>query len=220
MENSFVKSQNRFISRTLLTMSLGLLVTFITAMAFSIVMPEPPMALFLVAFIGELVLVISLSRKIQKLSVNTARAWFFVYSILNGITLSTIFTIYGFQSASRAFLFAALMFFSSSMIGMKTEKDLSTLQRVLFMALIGLLIITVFQMIWPMEQMSLFISFLGIIIFCGLTAFDMQRVKYIHQRAYEFDEVYVSKLSVLSALNLYLDFINIFLYVLELFRNN
>lgn len=219
MENSFIKSQNRFISKTLLTMSLGLLITFITAIGFPIAVPEPPMAVFFIAGIAELAFVIGIGRKIGKVSVTTARGLFFAYSILNGITLSTIFTIYGFSSASRAFLFAALMFFSSSMIGMRTERDLSTISRVLFMGLIGLLIISVFQLIWPMEQMSLFISFLGIVIFCGLTAYDMQRVKYIHEKAYNYDDESVSKLSVLSALSLYLDFINIFLYVLELFRD-
>lgn len=222
MENSYIKSQNNFISKTMLTMALGLLVTFVTAIAvpqfISIDILAGP--IIFVAFAAEVIIVIYLSRRIERLSIEAARMWFYVYSIINGFSLSIILLAYGYQTSATAFLLAALMFFSSAMIGMTTKRDLSTLGRVLIMGVIGLILIGLVQILFPsvFAGMNMLIALLGIGIFCGLTAYDMQKVKYFHQRGYNVDAVASQKFVIIAALTLYLDFINIFVYVLRLLR--
>lgn len=221
MENSYVRSQNNFISKTLLIMGLGLLVTFAVAFVtpmFLLDFLTPPV--IMVAIAGEIIVVFYLSRRIDRLSIASARMWFFVYAVLNGFTLSIVLYAYGFGNAAVAFGLASAMFFSSAMIGMTTKKDLTTMGRVLIMGVVGLILIGIVGMIFPraFAGMNMFIALLGIAIFCGLTAYDMQKIKYFHQSSYARDEVYASKFVIIAALGLYLDFINIFLYVLRLLR--
>ncbi len=226
MENLYVKSESDFISKTLLLMGLGLLVTFAMAMVtqFFILANAEFVAtivpMVFVAIILELVVVWYLSRRIDRLSVSAARTWFFVYSLLNGFTLSIVFLAYGLGTVAVAFGLCSLMFFCSAMIGITTKKDLSILGRVLMMGVIGLILIGLVDILLPTAfvGMNKFIAVLGIAIFCGLTAYDMQKIKYFHQNAYAYDETYRSKFAIIAALNLYLDFINIFLYVLRLLR--
>lgn len=221
MENSYVKSQNSFISRTLLIMGLGLLVTFAIAVATSIFLDRTiAQTVMLPAFAGELLIVFYLSRRIEKLSINSARLWFFAYALLNGFTLSVVLSYYEIGTAAVAFGLASAMFFSSAMIGMTTKRDLTTMGRILIMGVVGLVLIGLVGIIFPgaFAGMNMFIALLGIAIFCGLTAYDMQQIKYFHQSAYAHDEVYASKFVIIAALSLYLDFINIFLYVLRLLR--
>jgi FtsH-binding integral membrane protein len=223
MENSYVKSQNSFISKTLLVMALGLLVTFAVAVAtpmFLMGILTPPV--IMAAFAGEVIIVFYLSRRIEKLSITSARMWFFVYAVLNGFTLSITLAYYGYGQAAVAFGLACAMFFSSAMIGMTTKKDLSTMGRVLIMGVVGLLLIGIVQIIFPaaFAGMNMLIAFLGIAIFCGLTAYDMQQIKHFHQSSYAYDQVYASKFVIIAALNLYLDFINIFIYVLRLLKGD
>ncbi|WP_163192505.1 Bax inhibitor-1/YccA family protein [Clostridium thermarum] len=223
MENSYVRSQNNFISKTLLTMALGLLVTFAVAVATPMFLADilTPQ-IIIAACAGEVIIVFYLSRRIEKLSIGSARMWFFAYSVLNGFTLSVTLAYYGFGQAAVAFGLSAAMFFSSAMIGMTTKKNLSTLGRVLIMGVVGLLLIALVQIIFPsaFAGMNLLIAFLGIAIFCGLTAYDMQQIKYFHNSSYAYDEVYASKFVIIAALNLYLDFINIFIYVLRLLKGD
>lgn len=227
MENLYVKSENNFITKTLLIMGLGLLVTFAMAVGtqFFILSNESYLInivpLIFLAMILELGIVWYLSRRIDKLSVFAAKAWFFIYSVLNGFTLSITFLAYGLGTVSVAFGLCSVMFFCSAMIGMTTKKDLTTLGRVLMMGVVGLILIGLLGIIFPSAfvGMNLFIALLGIAIFCGLTAYDMQKIKYFHQNAYAYDETYRSKYAIIAALNLYLDFINLFLYILKLLKN-
>lgn len=218
MENSYVQSQSSFISRTLITMALGLFITFIVAVATPYVIPIS-FPLLLVLSAVELAVVWYLSSRVEKLSIGKARMWFYVYAILNGVTLSTIFRAYLLSDIAIVFLFASLMFFSSSMVGMTTKKDLSTFGRVLMMAVVGLILFGLFQVIFPsaFQGLNTLIALVGILVFCGLTAYDMQKIKYFHSRSYGIDSITVSKYVIIAALGLYLDFINIFLYVLRLF---
>ncbi|OPJ61678.1 Bax inhibitor-1/YccA family protein [Clostridium oryzae] len=224
MENLYVKSKNRFIAKTYFTMGLGLLLTFAAALATYRLMftnlIQIPVQTFFVAAVAEVALVWFLSARINKLSVSSARMWFFVYSILNGFTLSVVFSSYGFGRSLMAFLLSSIMFFCSAMIGVTTKKDLSTFSRVLFMGVIGLIVLGIFQMIGLLSGMNLIISLLGIVIFCGLTAYDMQNIKRFHSSVMSYDANTVNKYAIIAALQLYLDFINIFLYVLRLFDRN
>lgn len=222
MENSYIRSQNNFISKTMLTMALGLLITFATAIAVPQFVAIELLAgpIMFAALAAEVIVVIYLSSRIERMSIESARMWFYVYSILNGFTLSIILLNYGLQTSAAAFLLASLMFFSSAMIGMTTKRDLSTFARVLFMGVVGLLLIGIIQIILPaaFAGANMLIALLGIGIFCGLTAYDMQKVKYFHQRGYNVDAVMAQKFVIMAALSLYLDFINIFIYVLRLLR--
>ncbi|NLM35342.1 MAG: Bax inhibitor-1/YccA family protein [Clostridiales bacterium] len=227
MENLYVKSESNFITKTLLIMALGLLVTFAMAVGTQLFITTNEKLLISIIpfiFVGlilELVVVWYLSKRIDRLSITAARAWFFVYSLLNGFTLSIVFYSYGLGTVSVAFGLCSLMFFCSAMIGMTTKKDLTVLGRVLMMGVIGLLLIGIVNIIIPsaFNGMNRFIALLGIAIFCGLTAYDMQKIKYFHQSAYAYDETYRNKYAIIAALNLYLDFINIFLYLLKLLKN-
>ena len=227
MENLYVKSESNFITKTLLIMALGLLVTFAMAVGTQLFITTNEKLLISIIpfiFVGlilELVVVWYLSKRIDRLSITAARAWFFVYSLLNGFTLSIVFYSYGLGTVSVAFGLCSLMFFCSAMIGMTTKKDLTVLGRVLMMGVIGLLLIGIVNIIIPsaFNRMNRFIALLGIAIFCGLTAYDMQKIKYFHQSAYAYDETYRNKYAIIAALNLYLDFINIFLYLLKLLKN-
>ncbi len=174
-----------------------------------------------VCLIGEIALVWWLSASISKISVQTAKIAFFAYAILNGITLSTILLAYTMGSIASTFIGAAAMFGVMSFYGARTQKDLSTTGRYLGMALIGLIIANAIQIVvsmisgTPMRFFDFLISIAGVAIFTGLTAFDTQKLIKIANSANDSDDY--AKVSIIAALNLYLDFINIFLYLMRLF---
>lgn len=221
MEKSYVKSQSNFIGRTLLTMSGGLLVTFIIAFLtgtyFINVISFP---LILAAMVGEVVLVIYLSTRINKMSAASAKLWFYLYAALNGLTLCLIFSAYNITAISTVFLLTSGMFFASAMIGITTKADLSALGQFFMMMIIGIIILSVLQIFFSLTGLNFFISLLGIIVFSGLTAYDMQKIKRFHDQSYHFSHDDTSRFVIISALSLYLDFINLFLFVLRLFRDN
>lgn len=218
MENSFEKSQTNFISRTLLTMGVGLLVTFFVAFLTPLVMPNINSALMVIAIFGELGLVIYLSARINKMAANTARMWFYVYAALNGFTLSLIFSAYGLDTVTTVFLITSVMFLSSAMIGMTTKRDLSVFARFFMMLVIGIILMSIAGIFLNITGLNFIISIIGIIAFCGLTAYDMQKIKKFHNQCYNVGSEDVSRYVIISALSLYLDFINLFLFVLRLFR--
>lgn len=218
MEKSFVKSQASFIGRTLLIMGMGLLVTFLVAWLTPMFLNSINPILMFGAMIAEFALVVYITRRIDQISVGKARMWFYVYAALNGFTLSVILYAYGFGLSTIALLFASAMFFCSAMVGMTAKRDLSVFGQFFMMLLFGLLIMSLFQMFVPLRGLDFMIAIIGIITFCGLTAYDMQKIKYIHQQSYSFHPEDVSKYAIIAALGLYLDFINLFLYVLRLLR--
>lgn len=169
--------------------------------------------------IAELALVIFLSARIMKMSFTTASISFIIYSILNGATLSLILMAYTMESIATTFFVTAGTFGAMSLVGIFTKKNLSTMGRFLFMALIGLLIATIVNVFVASTAFSWVLTYAGVIIFCGLTAYDTQRMKEILMNSEYYGESNMLKIALLCSLSLYLDFINLFLYLLRIFGN-
>ena len=169
----------------------------------------------------ELVLVFTLGFFVTKLPPAAALAIFFAYSAVNGLTIAPILLMYESGTVIAALGVTGGIFGAMSLYGMLTKRDLSGLGPVLIFGLIGLLIFSVIAMIFRMPMSDLLISIGGIVLFIGFTAYDTQKIKAYYQ-GLQGDEVMLKKGAIVSALQLYLDFINLFLYVLRLFasKNN
>ena len=195
-------------------MTLGLLVTALVSL-FLWMNPNILMSLsgfLLPLIIVELGLVFVLSLAINKLNPAVATALFYAYAILNGVTLSPIFFVYTSSSIALTFFVTSGVFLAMSIYGYTTKRDLTKLGSFLIMALIGLIICSIVNIFWANSTMDWIISFAGVIIFIGLTAWDTQKIK---EMAQETDEMNAGKLATIGALSLYLDFINLFLYLLR-----
>jgi len=221
---------NRYVAKVFLTMFWGLLIT--AAASFSVAFVGPLTAIFMnpisliVCIIAEFVLVWRLSSKLHSMSYTKAKNMFWIYSILNGITLSSIFYAYDISSIFSAFLVASASFGVMSLYGLSTKKDLTSIGSLMTMGLFGLIILSVINMILRLfiavTALTWIISILGLVIFLGLTAFDAQKIKnyFFTYSGYggSFDnESTVNKVGIIGALSLYLDFINIFLFLLRIF---
>jgi FtsH-binding integral membrane protein len=173
-------------------------------------------ALFWGLFIAELGLVLGVSAAINRLSLLMATLMFILYSVINGATMSVIFLVYDASSIATVFFITAGTFGAMAAIGYTTNKDLSSLGRILFMALIGLVIATVVNLFLKSPAMMMILSYIGVIVFVGLTAWDSQKIKQMLLQAPDVDEA-TQKVALLGALTLYLDFVNLFLYLLRIF---
>ncbi len=210
---------SQFFQKVYSWMFLGLILSAITAFA---VIKIPALTSFVFAnmgiFIGlliaELILVIVLIAAIKKLSPSAAKAIFVLYSILNGLTISVILLVYTGASVIATFFVAAIMFGSMALYGFFTDKDLSKWGPILFMALIGVIIALIVNMFLRNPMMDLVISIIGVILFTGLTAYDNQYLKRLSLKIKGKEQI--SKMSIIGALKLYLDFINLFLFLLRL----
>ena len=205
-------------------MAVGLILTalaaYLTASSrFMLELLYTSRAPLLILAVAEIGLVIWLSAGINKLSPEGARNIFFVYSIVNGLTMSSVLLVYTGESVTRAFLSTAGMFAAMSVYGLYTKRDLTGMGSFLRMGLFGLIIAMVINLFMRSSMMELYISVFGIIIFLGLTAWDTAKIKAIAE-SYGNDEAMTGKVAVLGALALYLDFVNIFLYLLRLFGKN
>jgi len=172
--------------------------------------------LFFGLIIGELALVGYISARINKLSLYNATLLFLAYAVLNGLTMAVIFMAYTSSSISTTFIITAGTFGAMSLYGYYTKSDLTKLGSLAFMALIGIIIASVVNMFMNSEMMSWIISYLGVAIFIGLTAYDTQKLKGIAINGFENEES-MEKSAILGALTLYLDFINLFLFLLRIF---
>lgn len=172
--------------------------------------------LFYGLIIAELALVIGLSAAINRLSLFTATLMFILYSVVNGATMSFIFLLYEMTSIATVFFITAGTFGAMAVVGYTTKKDLTSMGRILFMGLIGLVIASLVNIFLKSDGMTLVLSYVGVIIFVGLTAWDSQKIKYMLMQAPDVNEG-TQKLALLGALTLYLDFINLFLYLLRIF---
>ncbi len=178
------------------------------------------MLLFWGLFIVEIALVWFVSARITRMSITTATLLFVAYSILNGVTLSIIFLAYTMSSITSVFFITAGTFAAMSLIGLFTKADLTSLGKILFMALIGLIIATLVNVFFIKSGMfSLIVSYIGVLIFVGLTAYDTQKIKKMLIMADNMSEE-GQKIALLGSLSLYLDFINLFLYLLRIFGGN
>jgi len=210
-------------TRVYLWMTLGLALTTVVSLW---VLNNPALMNFFFArpfallglFIVQIAMVIALVAAIQKLSTGAALALFFAYAALMGVTLSSIFIVYDIGTITMAFGVTAVVFVLLSIVGMTTKQDLTRWGPILFFALIGLIIGTVVNMFLRSSALDLLITYAGILIFMGLIVFD---TKYIKQMTYSAatrgnTDAVVGRISVLGALKLYLDFINLFLFLLRL----
>ena len=173
-------------------------------------------ALFWVLIIGELALVFGISRWLNKLSLTMATLLFILYSALNGVTLSVIFLAYSPMVITKVFLITAGTFGAMAAYGYFTKTDLSKMGKILFMALIGLIIATLVNVFLRSPGFDLIISYIGVLVFVGLTAWDTQKIKGMLAQCEDMDEE-AQKIALMGSLTLYLDFINLFLYLLRIF---
>ncbi len=209
---------SEYIVHTFAWMFAGLLVTFGVAWAGyatgAILLLFGNPAVLIVLTVAELVLVLILAARVQTLSVGAARGLFFGYAVLNGVMFSAYFLI--FEMASLIFVFGltALYFGVFALYGHFTKRDLSGLRPILTGGLIFLLIAGLISLFLPLGALDRVVTLIGIAIFAGLTAYDTQKIKAFYG-FYSADEAMLEKASVFSALQLYLDFINLFLYLLR-----
>jgi FtsH-binding integral membrane protein len=218
-----IEATNVFFRSVYRWMAVGLILTAVTAHG---VASSPSMimrlytsrSLLIGLVVAELALVLVFTRCIQRIGVTVAIGMFLVYSLLNGVTLSGVLLVYTGESVFSAFLTTAGMFGAMSVYGLYTKKDISSWGSFLFMGLAGLIIASLVNMFVGNGAMDLAISAMGVLIFLGLTAYDTQYLRNLGgQVDIEGADGGGRKLALLGALHLYLDFVNLFLYLLRLF---
>lgn len=166
-------------------------------------------------FAIEIILVLTLSARIEKMSVPTAMALFFGYAIVNGLTFSIIFLTYTNQSIATAFIISAGMFGAMSIYGYTTKRDLSGYGEFMLMVLVGIIIASAVNIFYKNGMLGWITSIIGVFLFTGLTAYDTQRIKALNVLGNE-GTAEDQKEAIHGALALYLDFINLFLSILRL----
>lgn len=215
--------QKKFMARVYGWMALALAISFVAALAV-VAVPALWKVIFngitlLVLCIAEIALVFFLSAKIRTISMGTASIAFIAYSVINGLTLSSIFLIYQIGSIVSAFLASALMFGAMSIYGLKTKQNLNSAGRYLMMGVMGIIIASLLQMVLGLFMnvtvLDRLIAIVTVVVFTGLTAYDTQKM--LNASAYADGSETFKKASIIGALQLYLDFINIFLSLLRLF---
>jgi FtsH-binding integral membrane protein len=220
--NGQVKSQSSFISSVYLWMTLALTLTGFTAfgVATSQALVEVVLGNKLVFWglmLSQLGLVFYISSAIDRLSSTTAFALFILYAILNGMTLSAVFLIYTASSIATTFFITAGTFALMSAYGYFTDRDLTTIGNLSMMALVGLILATLVNFFLQSSTLSWIISYVGVLIFTGLIAYDTQKIKEM-SLTYGNEEVR-KKGMMMGALSLYLDFVNLFIYILRILGN-
>jgi FtsH-binding integral membrane protein len=176
--------------------------------------------IFFGLIICELVLVFTISARVHKMQASTATSLFVLYAALNGATLSAIFLIYTRSSITSTFFICAATFISSSIYGMVTKRDLTSMGQFMFMGLIGIVIASVVNLFVRSSGMSLIVSYIGVVVFVGLTAYDTQKLRTMALAQPDgLDSGTVRKGAIIGALTLYLDFINLFLMLLRILGN-
>ena len=171
--------------------------------------------LFWGLIIAEFALVFGVSAAINRLSLTFATLMFVLYSVINGALLSYIFILYTTSSISTVFFITAGTFAAMAIIGYTTKTDLSSWGKILLMALIGLIIATIVNVFIKSTMFNLILSYVGVLIFVGLTAYDSQKIKQMLLQTPDASEG-AQKIALLGALTLYLDFINLFIYLLRI----
>ena len=210
-----------FLAKVFNWMALGLgitgIVAYVTANSgLAVTIIHSP--LFFVLMIGELGLVFYLSARIQKIQASTASSLFIGYSVLNGLTLSVVFLAYTGSSIAGTFFITAGMFGAMAVYGLVTKRDLSGWGSFLFMGLVGIIIASIVNIFLKSSGMSWMISGIGVLVFTGLTAYDVQSIKRMGEEGIMAQgQEAVRKGSLMGALRLYLDFINLFLMLLRFF---
>ena len=209
---------SKFFSKVYLWMFIGLLISGGVAYYTSI---TPSMIKFVYGSYGwilitELIVVIAFSALRKKVSPGVAKVLFVTYAAISGLTLSSIFLVYKIQSIGMVFLSSSLMFGLLAAYGYMTKTDLSSFGKILLFALLAIIIMSLINIFAHNGTFGIIISIISIVVFLGLTAWDMQALKAMYNY-YASDEKELGKIAIYGALDLYLDFINIFLQLLNLF---
>lgn len=213
MVNSFVQSVYNWMA---VGLGLTALVAFLVASNETLLRAAYSARIFLI--IGELALVFILAGRVHKMSATTATGLFLFYSALNGATLSVIFMVYTMSSIASTFFVCAVTFMACSIYGWVTKRDLTSLGGFMFMGLIGIIVASLVNLFVQSSAMTMIISYLGVFIFIGLTAYDTQKLKSMAMsQPAGLDTAVVRKGAIMGALTLYLDFINMFLFLLHIF---
>lgn len=206
------------LKKVFLWMTVGLLITFATGYVVSV---NPNMierifssSIYIILAIIELALVIILSARITKMNPTTARVLFILYSFVTGLTFSSIFIVYEISSIIYVFLITAIIFGILSLIGYSTNIDLTKFGTYLMIALIAVLLSTIINIFVGNGTFEIIICMISVLVFLGFTAYDVQKIKRL-SNYYDEDSI-----AIIGALELYLDFINIFLDLLRLFAKN
>ena len=228
-QNSTRVLSNSFVSNVFMWMFGALGITALTAYLFgtdtSLIMmmfSERADGTVLMNFLGWIVMlapfimVLVMSMGVAKMKASTMVILFIVYSVLMGMSLSFIFLAFTSASIFKTFIITAGMFGIMAVVGYTTKTDLTKLGSILIMALMGIIIATLVNMFMHSESLDYIISIAGVIIFTGLTAYDVQKIKQIGMTGIENNDT-MTKISIFAALSLYLDFINLFLYLLRFF---
>lgn len=218
-EETMGDSVAAYTTKTFQWMFLGLLTTFAVAffgyftgaIFFVFAIPYVPIVLL----VAELAVVLILSARIQKLQVGTARVLFFVYALLNGVVFSTYFLLYEVTSLIWIFAMTAAYFGIMAVYGHVTKKDLSRMRPILISGLLFLIVCAVLSIFLDLGNFERIVCFIGIAVFLGFTAYDTQKIR-TYYNCYQGDQEMLARASIFSALQLYLDFINLFLYLLRL----
>lgn len=209
---------NKIFSKVFMWMFIGLLVTFLTGYIVSVndtmIYNIFSRGTYFLLIILELVLVIVLSSRIHKMQTTTARILFILYSFVTGLTFGSIFVVYEITSIMLVFIIAAALFGIFALIGNFTNLDLTKIGTILLMLLLGVVICTIVNMFLNNSMFDLIVSCISIVIFLGFVAYDIQKIKKL---SLEIEDE--NKLAIIGALELYLDFINIFLDLLRIIGN-
>lgn len=220
--SSRVEVTNAYMRGVYRWMTLGLAVT--AALAFTVVSSETLITmlfqnsfLFIGLVIAEVGLVLAISAGISRMSATTASGLFLLYSALNGVTLSAILLVYAQAAVFQAFITTAGMFLVMSIYGSVTKRDLTGMGSFLTMGLFGLIIASIVNIFMQSSAMEFIISAVGVLIFTGLTAYDTQKLKAFGESAPLNDATALQRGTILGALTLYLDFINLFIMMVRLF---
>ena len=213
-------SERSFLSAVYGWMSAGLALTALVAYWASltpgliVALAQNPMLLLLLMVV-QIGIVFWLSAFTMKLNIGVATFGFGLYAVLNGILLSGIFLVYTATSVATTFFVTAGTFAAMCVYGFTTRRDLTSIGNLCFMALLGMILASVVNIFLRNSGMDLALSYLGVAVFVGLTAYDTQRLKQIHEQGFEGASV-LQKMALLGALRLYLDFLNLFLSLLRI----
>ena len=210
---------NKLISKSFIWMCIGLLTTFVTGFVVStnerMLVNIFGGSFYWVCIILELILVIFLSARVFKMSPTGAKISFILYAFVSGLTFSSIFVVYNLSSILFVFLISAVIFGVMGLIGFTTNVDLSKIGFYLLIALGGVIVISLFNLFIGSDTLTIVLSVICLLLFLGITAYDVQKIKSLENSGLPEDN-----LAIYGALELYLDFINIFLHILEVFANN
>ena len=220
MNDIDVRSSNNFLRKVFLYMILGIAISFGTGaylLYFNQGLLSTLFNYYQFLVIAELAMVFSISFFINKMSSSLARSLFFAYSLVNGITLTVIGRIYAPQVIFYAFMITLTIFVVTAIYGYTTQEDLSSYRRFFMVALISLIILSIINAFMRVGMLEWVITIGGVVIFTGLIAYDVNRIKFISYQLADGDNETMEKIGIIGALNLYLDFINLFIYILRIF---